>query len=122
MSTASTLVTDIKTDITKIENWFKGVNWSAVQEDFDTAIKDLETVVEPILEVLFPGTASTINAVVNPVLAQVGVASKALTDTAEKYAAGNMTTDQLTSALAATKAAVVAATTLVSAAVGKPVS
>ncbi len=120
MSVLSTIVNDVKAEILKIESWIKGVDWSTVAADFQKVITELESVVAPVIEALFPGTKSTINEVVTPVLNNAKTAVAALTDVAEQYAGGNLSSTALTQAAQTVQAAVVAAAAVVSAATAKP--
>jgi len=116
MSVLTVMVDDVKADIVKVEDWFKETDWAAKAAYFQAFIKGLETVVAPIVEALFPGTSSTINDVVTPLLDQANKAVGALTTAAQDYAAGNISAADLTTAAHTVQAAVIAANVIVSAA------
>jgi len=61
MSDLSVFIGEIKAEIQKVEAWFKGVNWAEVVTYFQKFVTGLEQSVEPVLEAVFPGTASTIS-------------------------------------------------------------
>lgn len=117
MSWFTTVESDIKADALKVEAWIKGVDWSAVIGYYDEFVKGLETAVEPVLEALFPGTASTISEVVNPLLTQATTAITALTTAAQAYQSGTLSASTLTTAAKTVETAVVAANAVVGAAV-----
>lgn len=96
-----------------MEAWIKGVNWSEVIQYYDEFVKGLQTAVEPVLEALFPGTASTISQVVNPLLTQATTTITALTNAAQAYQAGVLSTSVLTQTAQTVQAAVVAANAVV---------
>ena len=113
MSWFSKVVGEVKQDITEVEAWIKGVNWSEVIQYYEEFVKGLQDGVEPILEALFPGTTSTISQVVNPLLTQATTAITALTGAAQAYQAGTLSTSVLTQTAQVVQAAVVAANAVV---------
>jgi len=117
MSAFSVLINDIKTDIKEVGSWIKGVDWTQEVAYWDAFVKGLETVVAPVVEALFPGTTSTIGAVVTPLLTQANTAVQALGAAAEQYAAGNLSSADLTNAAHLVQAAVAGANTIVGIAV-----
>jgi hypothetical protein len=117
MSAFSVIINDIKTDIKEIGSWIKGVDWAGEVKYWQEFMKGLETVVEPVVAILFPGTTSSIKEVVTPIMAQANAAVTALADAAEQYSAGNLSSADLTQAAHAVQAAVVAANTIVGVAV-----
>ncbi len=117
MSAFSVIIGDIKTDIKEVGSWIKGVNWAAEVTYWEEFVKGLETVVAPSVEALFPGTTSTIKEVVTPVLTNANSAVTALATAAQDYAAGNLSSAELTTAAHAVQSAVVAANTIVGVAI-----
>ena len=119
MSEFSVVVEKIKADIASAEKWFKNIPWVNVGTDIQVALADVETVIAPLVKEFFPGTTSTINAVVNPVLNQANIAAQAAVTAAQQYSAGTLTGAALTQAVHTAQAAAVAAAALVEAAVAK---
>ena len=119
MSELTVFVAKIKADITSVENWIKNVPWAAVGNDIQSTIKNLESVVAPLVEMFFPGTTSTIKSVVTPVIEQANVAAQAVVAAAGQYAAGTLTGAALTAAVHNAQASAIAAAALVEAAVAK---
>lgn len=117
MSWLSKVVSTVEHEITEVEAWIKGVDWAAVIEYYTKFVSGLETAVEPVVEVLFPGSKSTIAQVVNPLLTQATSAVAALTTAAEAYKAGTLSTSDLTATAHTVQAAVVAANAVVGAAI-----
>ena len=58
MSAFSVIINDIKTDIKEVGSWIKGVDWAAEVAYWQEFMKELETVVAPVVEALFPGSTS----------------------------------------------------------------
>src|SRR5208283_3963671 len=113
MSAFSVIINDIKTDIKEVGSWIKGVDWAAEVKYWQEFMSGLTTVVEPVVQILFPGTTSTIKEVVAPVMANANTAVAALATAAEQYSAGNRSPAELTAAAHAVQSAVVAANTVV---------
>ncbi|MGA2937299.1 MAG: hypothetical protein ABSF52_09405 [Syntrophobacteraceae bacterium] len=117
MSELSVLINDVKAEIAKVEAWFKGVNWNEVLTYYNDFIKGLEQSVLPVIEELFPGTTSTIGNLVTPLLNNATTAVTALTTAASAYAAGTLSSSDLTTAAHVVQSAVEAASVVVGAAV-----
>jgi hypothetical protein len=117
MSMLSVFINDVKTDIKDVGSWIKGVDWAQEVAYWQEFVKGLETVVAPVVEALFLGTTSTVGAVVTPLLTQANTAVQALGTAAEQYAAGNLSSADLTSAAHVVQAAVAGANTIVGIAV-----
>jgi hypothetical protein len=117
MSAFSVIINDIKTDIKEVGSWIKGVDWAAEVKYWQEFMQGLETVVAPVVEILFPGTTSTIKEVVTPVLNNANTAVTALATAAEQYSAGNLSSADLTTAAHAVQGAVAAANTVVGVAI-----
>ena len=113
MSWFSKVAGEVKEEVGEVETWIKGVNWSEVIQYYQEFVKGLQIVVEPVLEILFPGTASTISQVVNPVLTQATTAITALATAVEAYQAGTLSSSVVTQTAQTVQAAVVAANTLI---------
>ncbi|MGA2223578.1 MAG: hypothetical protein ABSH41_03945 [Syntrophobacteraceae bacterium] len=117
MSDLSVFIGEIKAEIQKVEAWFKGVNWAEVVTYFQKFVTGLEQSVEPVLEAVFPGTASTISSIVNPLLTNANTVVGALGSAAQQYAMGSLSSAGLTAAAQTAQAAVEAASIVVGAAV-----
>lgn len=101
-----------KTDVAKVEADIKAVDWSAVQTYWADFVRGLEAAV-PVVEAIFPGSKSTVDKVVTPVLADANTAVTALTTTVQAYQAGTLTSADATAAAKETQAAVVAASNVI---------
>ena len=67
----------------------------------------------PVIEALFPGTKSTVEKVVQPVLNDANTAVTALTTTVQAYQAGTLTEDQVQAAAKEVQSSVTAASAVV---------
>ena len=98
----------LKADIAKVETDIKAVNWSAAATYWADFVKGLNAAL-PVIETLFPGTKSTVNNVINPVLADANVAVTSFTSTVQAYQAGTLTATQVQTAAQQVQSSVVAA-------------
>ncbi len=114
MDFISKVVGMVKQEIIEVEAWIRGVNWVEVIQYYNAFVSGLETGVEPVLEAMFPGTASTVSQVVNPLLTQATSAITALTNAVQAYQAGTLSTKAVTQAAETVHNAVVAANVVVS--------
>ncbi len=106
----------VKTDVAKLEGDVKAINWSEVSTYWADFVKGLNEAL-PVAETLFPGTKSTIETIVKPVLADANTAATALTTSVQAYQNGTLTTAALQQAAAETQSAVQAASAIVGQAV-----
>ncbi len=101
-----------KADFAKVEAKVESIDWNAVAtywQKFDAGLQEAM----PVIEVLFPGSKSTIQKVVAPVLADSNTAASTLITTVQAYKAGTLTAAQVQTAAQETQSAVMAASSVV---------
>ena len=104
--------TTFKADVAKVEAKVESIDWAAVStywQKFDAGLQASM----PVIEALFPGSKSTIQKVVAPVLADSNTAATTLITTIQAYKAGTLTAAQVQTAAQETQSAVMAASSVV---------
>jgi hypothetical protein len=102
----------LKADFAKVETKLEAVDWPAVQAYWSKFAAGLNEAL-PVIEALFPGSKSTIDKVVTPVLADANTAVTALTTSVQAYKAGTLTEDQVQAAAKEVQSSVTAASAVV---------
>jgi len=101
-----------KADIAKVETKIESVDWSAAAKYWSAFVNGLNKAL-PVVETLFPGTKSTVDQVVTPVLNDANTAVTAFTTTVQAYKAGTLTEAQVQTAAQEVQSSAVAASNLV---------
>jgi hypothetical protein len=108
----SAIVTKVEAAFDKVVDEVKGINWSEVTTYWQDFVKGLEAAL-PVIETLFPGTKSTVGAVVQPLVTDANNAVSALTGAAQALQAGTATEAAVVAAAQQVQSAVVAANAVV---------
>jgi hypothetical protein len=112
MSELSTIATKVESAIQKALNELEGINWSEVTTYWQDFVKGLEAAL-PVVETLFPGTKSTVGAVVQPLVTDANAAVTALAGAAQAFQSGTATEASVVAAAQQVQTAVVAANAVV---------
>ena len=108
--------TTIEADLQKAVDWVKGTNWSAAVAYWQEFMTGLESAL-PVIEKLFPGSVSTVDHIITPLLANANTTVAALATAALSYQAGTLTEGEVLTAAQAVSTAVKAASDMVGGAI-----
>lgn len=101
-----------KADFAKVEAKVESIDWAAVSDYWTKFDAGLQKAM-PVIEALFPGSKSTIDKVVAPVLADSNAAVTTFTTTVAAYKAGTLSATQMQAAAEEVQASVTAASGVV---------
>jgi len=74
----------LKADVAKVETKVESIDWAAAATYWADFVKGLNEAL-PVIEILFPGTKSTVANVITPVLNDANTAVTALATAAQAY-------------------------------------
>ncbi|MGO9375659.1 MAG: hypothetical protein ACLQBD_26715 [Syntrophobacteraceae bacterium] len=104
--------TTLKADFAKVETKVESIDWAAVSDYWTKFDAGLQKAM-PVIEALFPGSKSTIDKVVAPVLADSNTAVTTFTTTVAAYKAGTLSATQIQAAAEEVQSSVTAASAVV---------
>ncbi len=104
--------TTLKADFAKVETKVESIEWAAVSDYWTKFDAGLQKAM-PVIEALFPGSKSTIDKVVAPVLADSNTAVTTFTTTVAAYKAGTLSATQIQAAAEEVQSSVTAASAVV---------